>query len=425
MSGVRTEASKTDDNERTWTPRDERGRSTRPHEMFKDPISMDRDQIANILAEKSISPALISNITCLVEAILVLIIGFFCLLFFQGETQNITFKLGGIIFAVTAMFILITQALHLYRIPILRDISQQLLRLVGALFLCFSFLMLMPKMFFQTELFDPTWMTPWFIASLSVFAIGRLMLTSLIRGWTQKSLLERRAIIVGGGKETEELILNLEGQPNNDIRICGIFDDRGNNRSPELIAGYPKLGTVPELVEFARDTRLDMVIVAMPLTAATRVREMLKKLWVLPLDIHLSAHTNKLTFKARNYSYICSIPFVNLAKRPITGWRSIRKTIFDIVLSATLLVLLSPLMLVTAIAIKRDSKGPVFFRQKRHGFNNEAIEVWKFRSMYTDMCDAAAKVVVTKDDPRVTKVGAFIRKTSIDELPQLWNVLKG
>ena len=72
-----------------------------------------------------------------------------------------------------------------------------------------------------------------------------------------------------------------------------------------------------------------------------------------------------------------------------------------------------------------DSKGPVFFRQKRHGFNNEVIDVWKFRSMYTDMCDQAAKVVVTKNDPRVTKVGAFIRKTSIDELPQLWNVLKG
>src|SRR5204862_6347287 len=90
------------------------------------------------------------------------------------------------------------------------------------------------------------------------------------------------------------------------------------------------------------------------------------------------------------------------------------------------LVLLSPVMIVTAIAIKLDSKGPVFFKQKRHGFNNELIEVYKFRSMRTDMADANAAKLVTKGDPRVTKVGRFIRKTSIDELPQLINVvLKG
>lgn len=410
---------------RVWTPRDERGRSTRPHEMFADPASMDRNDVAKILAEKTISPLLVSKITCLVETFLLLVIGLFCLLIFKSEAQTIGFKSFVVLFSIIGMFIMLAQALHLYKIPTMRDIPQQYLRLVSALLLCFSFVILIPPIFFQTDLFDPTWVTPWFISSLGAFALLRLWITSLINSWTRNGLLERRAIIVGGGKEAEDLILNLERQPNNDIRICGIFDDRGNTRSPELIAGYPKLGTIPELVEFARDTRLDMLIVVLPLTAGGRVREMLKKLWVLPVDIHLSAHTNKLAFKARQYSYIGSMPFVNLAERPITGWRSIRKQIFDVVLSSMLMVMLAPLMLVTAIAIKMDSKGPVFFRQKRHGFNNEVIDVWKFRSMYTDKCDAEAKVVVTKGDPRVTKVGAFIRKTSIDELPQLWNVLKG
>jgi lipopolysaccharide/colanic/teichoic acid biosynthesis glycosyltransferase len=87
--------------------------------------------------------------------------------------------------------------------------------------------------------------------------------------------------------------------------------------------------------------------------------------------------------------------------------------------------LLSPIMLITAIAIKLESKGPVFFVQDRHGFNNELIRIYKFRSMRTDMLDASAAKLVTKDDPRVTKVGKFIRRTSIDELPQLFNVLKG
>lgn len=420
-----TNANKASASDRVWKPRDERGRSTRPHEMFIDPALMDRKDIAKILAEKTVSPLLISNVVCLAEILLVLISGVLCLLIFNVDTQSIGFKPIAAILSITAMYVLLTQALHLYKIQTMRSISQQLLRMLGAWFICFIFLMLIPRMFFQTELFDPTWMTPWFISAFAVFALGRFYLTSIVHNWTKNGLLERRAIIVGGGKEAEELILNLERQSNNDIRICGIFDDRNNTRSPELIAGYPKLGTIPELVEFARNTKLDMLIVALPLTAGGRVREMLKKLWVLPLDIHLSAHTNKLAFKARNYSYIGSIPFVNLAERPITGWRSIRKQIFDIALSAFLLVVLSPVMIVTAIAIKCDSKGPVFFRQKRHGFNNEIIDVWKFRSMYTDKCDAEAKVVVTKNDSRVTKVGAFIRKTSIDELPQLWNVLKG
>jgi exopolysaccharide biosynthesis polyprenyl glycosylphosphotransferase len=101
------------------------------------------------------------------------------------------------------------------------------------------------------------------------------------------------------------------------------------------------------------------------------------------------------------------------------------KRAFDIFFSIGALIALSPVMLITAIAIKLDSKGPVIFKQKRFGFNNEVVEVLKFRSMYTDMSDHDAKQVVTKGDPRVTKVGRFIRKSSIDELPQLINVLAG
>ncbi|MEN0040564.1 MAG: exopolysaccharide biosynthesis polyprenyl glycosylphosphotransferase, partial [Pseudomonadota bacterium] len=120
-----------------------------------------------------------------------------------------------------------------------------------------------------------------------------------------------------------------------------------------------------------------------------------------------------------------SVPFLDVFDKPIADWDSVMKRTFDIVFSALGLIVLSPLMLLTAIAIKLDSKGPVIFRQKRFGFNNEVIDVLKFRSMYTDQADVAAKKVVTKNDPRVTKVGRFIRKSSIDELPQLVNVLRG
>ena len=111
--------------------------------------------------------------------------------------------------------------------------------------------------------------------------------------------------------------------------------------------------------------------------------------------------------------------------RPIADWDVVMKSMFDRVIGTLALLALSPVMLLTALAIKLDSRGPVLFKQKRYGFNNELIEVYKFRSMYVEQSDATAAKLVTKGDPRVTRVGRFIRKTSLDELPQLFNVIKG
>jgi len=237
--------------------------------------------------------------------------------------------------------------------------------------------------------------------------------------------MERRAVIVGGGKAAEKLIRAIEQQPYNDIRICGIFDDRDDARSPSVVAGYPKLGTIPELIEFGRMARIDMLIVALPITAERRVLSLLKQLWVLPVDIRLSAHANQLQFRPRSYSYIGAVPMLDIFDKPISNWDSVAKRTFDIVFSLLGIILFSPVMLATAIAIKLDSKGPVLFRQKRHGFNNEIIEVYKFRSMYVDQQDPSARNAVKKGDPRVTRVGRLIRKTSIDELPQFFNALFG
>jgi len=232
-------------------------------------------------------------------------------------------------------------------------------------------------------------------------------------------------VIVGGGAPAEALIREIEQQPYNDIRICGIFDDRDDTRSPRVVAGYNKLGNTDELNEFARVARVDLMIVTLPITAEARVLQMLRKLWVLPIDIRLSAHVNQLRFRPRTYSYIGSVPMLDLFDRPINDWDKVAKRTFDIVFSLIGIILFSPIMLATALAIKLDSPGPVIFRQQRYGFNNELIKVWKFRSMYTDQCDPAARKLVTKGDPRVTRVGRFIRKTSIDELPQFFNALMG
>lgn len=237
--------------------------------------------------------------------------------------------------------------------------------------------------------------------------------------------MERRAVIIGGGPAAEQFIVNLEAQPDNDIRICGIFDDRNDRRSPASVAGYPKLGDIQELVEFTRRARIDMLIVTLPLSAEQRLLTILKKLWVLPVDIRLSAHGSQLRFRSRSCSFVGKVPLLNVFDKPIAEWDAIRKRTFDILFAAVAILVLSPVFLLTAAAIKFDSKGPVLFRQKRHGFNNQIIDVLKFRSMHHEMSDPAGKRIITRNDPRVTRVGRFIRKTSIDELPQLWNVLRG
>ncbi len=273
--------------------------------------------------------------------------------------------------------------------------------------------------------FSRLWFATWYVMGFASLFGLRLVMSRLIRRWARNGVMERRAVIVGGGKGAETLIRSLEQQPDNDIRICGIFDDRGDTRSPPIVAGYPKLGNVSELIEFARVARIDMLIVSLPLTAETRVLSLLKKLWVLPVDIRLSAHSSELRFRPRAYSFVGSVPLLDIFDKPINDWDSVAKRAFDIVFSLTGIIVFSPIMIATAIAIKLDSKGPVLFKQKRHGFNNEVIEVFKFRSMYVDKADPTARQAVTKGDPRVTRVGRVIRKTSIDELPQFFNALFG
>jgi len=244
-----------------------------------------------------------------------------------------------------------------------------------------------------------------------------------VRRWARDGRLDRRTIIVGSDENGEKLIHLLNAEPDSDLDILGVFDDRNDSRALDTCAGRPKLGKIDDIVEFARRTRIDLVLFAMPISAEMRILEMLKKLWVLPVDIRLSAHTNKLRFRPRSYSYVGKVPTLDVFEAPITDWDQVMKSLFDHVAGAIILLLLSPVMALVALAIKLDSPGPVLFRQKRFGFNNERIDVFKFRSLYHHQADPTAAKVVTKNDPRVTRVGKFIRKTSLDELPQLFNVV--
>ncbi len=328
-------------------------------------------------------------------------------------------------FAVVAVAEVFIHVARMHGVAAYRLGVTQLLRAGFAWSAAFAVLGTLILLYDSGNALSRNWVLGFWAVGLCVLLAFRLALNQLVMHWTRQGRLRRRTVIVGGGKDAEALIESIRDNARDDIDLIGLFDDRNDDRSPESVAALAKLGRVAELIEFARRTRVDLVIVSMPLFAEHRVLDMLKQLWVLPVDIRLSAHMSKLRFTRKAYSYVGGVPVFDMADRPISDWNLVFKWVFDKLVAVTALILLSPVMIATAIAIKLESPGPVFFRQKRHGFNNQLIEMWKFRSMRTDMLDASASKLVTRDDPRVTRVGRFIRKTSIDELPQLFNVLLG
>lgn len=264
----------------------------------------------------------------------------------------------------------------------------------------------------------------WLCSALSLLCLLHLLWWSLINRWRSEGKLASSIVIVGATRHAEKLVEAALAQ--RQVNILGIFDDR-LARTPSAVAGVPVLGDVQSLLTHKITPYVDQIVVALDTSAKERVKTIVEKLRSLPNEVSLFVDVDMDNVNERNaaWSRVADIPLARVSGFSENEQKAILKRAQDLIVGLIALVLLSPLMLVVAISIKINSPGPVFFRQRRHGFNGEPIMVWKFRSMYTHLTDHTAQQQVTKGDPRVTAVGRFIRKTSIDELPQLFNVLKG
>jgi len=369
------------------------------------------------------SPIVLAGIVRLIELAITVVIGFAIYAAYVVPVEGFEWHYVGAILAIAGMAMVALQAADVYQVQAFRGHEKQYMRLASAWSIVFLIAISISFFAKAGDDFSRVWLGSFYVLGLLALVAFRRGLFLLVRRWTREGRLDRRTVVVGADARGESLIKSIAAQRDNDVHIVGVFDDRNDDRAQASIAGWRKLGTVEDLVEFARRTRIDLVIFSLPISAESRILQMLKKLWVLPVDIRLAAHSDKLRFRPRAYSYIGKVPVLDVADKPITDWDVVIKWLFDRVIGSLLLLAASPVMLMAAIAVKLDSRGPVLFKQKRYGFNNELIEVYKFRSMRVDQCDATASVLVAKGDPRVTRVGAFLRKTSIDELPQLFNVV--
>lgn len=369
---------------------------------------------------KPVSPPLWAIIAASGDFAILIVLGL-CL---QALTSDTGTTAPGLTLPVVATLcaIVAAQRLGLYAIPALRVPFQKLPHLIAAWTVAMGVPLLVASISSTTETARENLL--WLVTGGFCLLSFRLAIATCLEAWAQQGRLARRVAVYGSGPPCHALIDALEADQGNNARICGIFGDPDSGRKSP-IARYRKLGGVKDLVSFVREASVDLVIVAVPISAEERLLQLLDQLSVLPVDIRVAANASKLRLHPRAYSWLGKIPLIDLSDKPLTDWDTFIKGAFDRATALLALCTLGPLMALIAIAIRLDSKGPILFRQQRFGFNNQLIEILKFRSMHTAQCDKDASRLVTRGDPRVTRLGAFLRKTSLDELPQLINVLRG
>ncbi|MGB7450353.1 MAG: exopolysaccharide biosynthesis polyprenyl glycosylphosphotransferase [Ornithinimicrobium sp.] len=243
----------------------------------------------------------------------------------------------------------------------------------------------------------------------------------LVRRWRAQGWLTPNIVIVGATHLAAELV--REALERRDMHILGVFDDRAERARMDDV-GVPVLGTTRDLMEHRIISSVDLIVVAVDPSATSRVREISSRLAVLPNEVTLVFDHPGATERAMAITRLGDSPLAPL-RRVDPERVAFIKRVQDLMLAVPLLVVLAPVLALIAAAIRLDSPGPVFFRQQRHGFNNEEIVVWKFRTMRQEAADQRAERQVSAGDDRVTRVGRVLRKTSLDEFPQLLNVIAG
>ena len=274
-------------------------------------------------------------------------------------------------------------------------------------------------------LFRVEWIVLWFTGSAGMLLVTRTAVSSILHRFRRNGSLERRMAIVCAGEAGERFVRHLSGRrPSRTARYALFYPD------PPLIgaevAGGKIVGNLRDLMRMARDGQVDEIVLALSRDEFLAHAGTIHRLRDLPVDVSFAPDVSGALFPMRpSTDDRAGIPLLKVWQDPIPGWHRFAKLGVDYVLALSLLLLLAPVLLIIAVAIRLDSPGPILFRQERVGYNNRVFEILKFRTMYHHQWRRGPVVQACRNDPRVTRAGWFLRRTSLDELPQLLNVLNG
>lgn len=265
----------------------------------------------------------------------------------------------------------------------------------------------------------------WLSASYTLILMNRGIARAVLARMSAAGRFQRSVAVFGAGSISRRVHNHLHKNETG-ISFIGVFDDRiaADRINAE---GLDVSGKLDDLLTKAYAGEIDDIIIALPQSAEDRISGIVRKLDQAPCNVHIVTHIESDLIPSRSairVSQIGEVGLIDVKDKSLADWATVVKRAEDIVVATIGLIMVSPILLVSAIAIKLDSKGPVIYRQRRRGLNRQVIDVLKFRTLtVTDNDDQVRQVTV--GDKRVTRVGSFLRRTSIDELPQLWNVLKG
>jgi putative colanic acid biosynthesis UDP-glucose lipid carrier transferase len=271
--------------------------------------------------------------------------------------------------------------------------------------------------------FDTRVLIGWATATPALLFAAHLLVPMLLPRVMQAEGVRRVAVIAGAGDLGQQLAQRLRKSPLMGVEVAGFFDDRSAGRLEEL-PPEQLLGSVDRLAEYARTHRVDLIYLAMPLAAQPRIANLLDQLCDTTASVYLVPDIFLFDLIQARIDHVGGLPVLAVCETPFYGVNGLVKRISDLVLATLILILISPLLAAIAIAVKATSPGPAIFRQRRYGLDGREIVVYKFRSMSVAE-DGAVVRQATKNDARVTPLGAFLRRTSLDELPQFVNVLQG
>jgi Undecaprenyl-phosphate glucose phosphotransferase len=274
------------------------------------------------------------------------------------------------------------------------------------------------------ESYSRLWLMFTTLIATVLLLVNRIAMTRHVRHAIHSKKLMESIVIVGANEHAEKMIATILDTPYSGVNILGVFDDRVRRPLPPSLC--PRLlGSTDKLLSYIRSNHVDRVVVALPWVASDRINALLKKLRTVPVRIDLVPNDVVWQFPAINMERLGNVPVLTVANGRIDEQGGLVKRMEDLAIASLLLVLTSPLLLFIALLIRLDSKGPVLFKQRRHGYNNQIFEVYKFRSMKMADAPSAEITQATRNDPRITRIGKFLRRSSLDELPQLFNVLMG
>lgn len=369
------------------------------------------------------SESLVAGILGTIDATIVMTVGLGTLWAYWGLDDPLASIHVVALILIAALTVLFFHFAGLYRFETVaawpRRMRRVLYSLATVLFvltgLCFAFKI--------SDLFSRVWVFSTFGAALFAIPLGRAAFAFWLRTAAASGRFQRRIAVVGAGEQARLFLSRLHEEHAPWRRVVGVFDDRTVSRTGAAIDGHPVVGNLGDLVDWVRGGDIDDIVVTFPWNADHRLIKVIQKLRELPVHIYVGCDLIGYHFPAHHQRLLGQVPVLEIEKAPFSGWSGVVKLLEDKILGSILTILYLPLMGMIALAIKLTSSGPVLFKQKRYGFNNQLIEVYKFRTMYDSRNDKTAFAQATKGDPRITPIGRILRKTSLDELPQLFNVL--